>query len=111
MKKIYKKNDILQRIIVAKIFDQKKIFHNLIKNEIKLKLKNCEIYNDIFYIKKRIYVLNNVELKIKIIQKDSRIIIRKIYWKIIYIRQNKLLLLLIKNNKYYNQIYKKLLYL
>ena len=39
------------------------------KNGIKIKLEDCEIYNDIFYVKKRVYVLNNVELKIKIIKK------------------------------------------
>ena len=68
MKKVYRENDILQRIIVAKIFNQRKIPYDLIKNEIRIKLEDCEIYNDIFYIKKRIYVLDNAKLKTRIIK-------------------------------------------
>ena len=65
---IYFDDVILQRIMKNKRNEQKRISINITKIEIKLKLKNCEIKKNLFYVKNRIYVLQNEKLQTSILQ-------------------------------------------
>ena len=77
IKEMYIENEIAQRIIITKIFEQKRIFYNLIKKRVRIELKNCEIYNDIFYIKSRFYVFDNLKLKTKIVKNTYKLLLNK----------------------------------
>ena len=63
--------------MIAKIFDQKKIFHDLIKKEVKIKFENYEIHDQILYIEKRLYISNNSKLKTKIIKDIHKFLSKK----------------------------------
>ena len=43
----------------------------------RIKLKNCKIYNNIFYIKSRFYILDNLELKTKIVKNTYKLLSNK----------------------------------
>lgn len=63
------KNDIFQKIVYSKKFEKRKISTNIVrKKDIKLKLEDCCLLNNLFYIKNRIYVFNNQELRTHIIK-------------------------------------------
>lgn len=59
IKIIYSKNVILQRIIKTKRMSKRKIFVNITRTKLKLKLNDCEINNNLFYVKNRLYVFKN----------------------------------------------------
>ena len=56
IKKAYKKNKKLQVIIKTKKNDNRKISAKLIKKKIRLKLSDCEIKHEFFWIKKRLHM-------------------------------------------------------
>ena len=57
---VYFNDDNLQRVIEIKRQRLRRIFVDIIKTEIRLKLENCEIRkNDLLWIKDRLYVLEN----------------------------------------------------
>ena len=56
---IYSENDTFQKIMQIKRDELKRILANIIKSEIRLKLKNCEIKNEFLWIKNRLYVSDN----------------------------------------------------
>ena len=56
---IYFDDIIFQRLMKIKKFERRKISINITKAKIKLKLKRCEIRDDLFWVKKRIYVFQN----------------------------------------------------
>lgn len=68
LKEVYGEDDILQRIIAAKVFGQRKIPHDLVKDGVRIELGDCEIYDDMLYVGKRVYVPDNAELKTRIIK-------------------------------------------
>ena len=47
--------------------ERKKIFSNITKNEIRLKLRNYQIKNELFYVKNKIYVFNDEMLHVSIL--------------------------------------------
>ena len=67
IKIVYLNNVILQRIIKNKQKKHKYISTNITKTKIKLKLNDCELKNDIFYIKERIYMFYDKTLQILIL--------------------------------------------
>ena len=52
----------------VKIINIKNFLSNLFKKDFRLKLKNCEIINELFYIRKRLFIFYYSILKIKIIK-------------------------------------------
>ena len=56
IKAIYFDDIILQRLMKTKRLEKRKISINITKAKIKLKLKRCEIRDDLFWMKERIYV-------------------------------------------------------
>lgn len=54
--------------MIIKIANLFKIFHNLIKKRVRLKLNDYEIYEKLLYIDQRLYILNDPEFKIKFIK-------------------------------------------
>ena len=52
----------------VKLTKRKKISSNLIKRNVKFELNDCEIKNDLFYVKKRLYVSKNEKLYTILIQ-------------------------------------------
>ena len=55
--KTYSLDDVFQRVMKVKRFDYQKILIDLIRKKLKLKLKNCEIKENLLWVKNRIYVL------------------------------------------------------
>ena len=51
-----------------KTFDNRRLPLKIIKNNLKLKLKDCYIYYELLYVNKRLYISNILELRIKIIK-------------------------------------------
>ena len=47
---------------------RRKLPLKIIKNNIKLKLKNCEIHEDLLYINDKFYISDNSKLRIEIIR-------------------------------------------
>ena len=47
---------------------QKKLPLKIIKNNIKFELRDYKIYEDLLYINNKLYISNNPELRIKIIE-------------------------------------------
>ena len=68
MKEEYENDNVIQRIIMTKAVNQLKIFHDLIKERIRLELDDCEIHNQMLYIDSRLYIPNHSKLKTKIIK-------------------------------------------
>ena len=68
IKKVYKIDKKLQLIMKTKKIDQRKISAKLIKKKIRLKLKNCEIKFDFFWIKKRLHMFRKKSLQIDVIK-------------------------------------------
>ena len=66
--KTYFLNDVLQRVMKVKRFDHRKISIDLVRKELKLKLKNCEIKENLLWVKDRIYVLEKKSLYTNIIK-------------------------------------------
>ena len=56
IKVVYSHNVILQKIIKSKQKKHKRILTNITKTKIRLKLNDCELKNDFFYVKERVYV-------------------------------------------------------
>ena len=52
----------------AKITKYLRISHDLIKEDVRLKLGDYIIYNKIFYLELRLYVFNSLKLKIRIVK-------------------------------------------
>ena len=63
----YSNNVILQKIIKNKQKKHKRILTNITKTKIKLKLNDCKLKNDFFYVKKRVYVSHNETLQTSIL--------------------------------------------
>ena len=68
VKRLYKKNKVLQRIILAKKNGQRRISQDLIKNDLRLELEDCQLEDDLLYVRKRLYVPNIDELKTRIVK-------------------------------------------
>ena len=51
-----------------KTFDDRRLPLKMIKNNFKLKLKNCYIHHELLYVNERLYISNIFELRIKIIK-------------------------------------------
>ena len=65
---VYSNDVTLQQIMKIKRNDLKRVFSNIIKKNVRLKLENCEIKNEFFWMKNKLYVfdkkkLHNVILK------------------------------------------------
>ena len=54
--------------MIAKTTRYLRIFYDLIKKSVRLKLEDYIIYNKILYLELRLYVSNSPELKIRIIK-------------------------------------------
>jgi len=65
---MYSHNTILQVIVKAKINDNRRISSILIKKSYRIELNKCEIINNILYFRNCIFILNNKQLRIVIIQ-------------------------------------------
>ena len=52
----YTENEIVQRIIKAKLEGLRKIPYNITKNHFKLKLRDCKVIDDLLYVKDRLCV-------------------------------------------------------
>ena len=59
IRKAYMEDEIVQRIIQAKLNGLQKVLYDIIKNHFKLKLGDCEVFNNLLYVKTRLYVLSN----------------------------------------------------
>lgn len=59
IQKVYIKDDIIQRIIQAKLKDFRKIFFDIAKNHFKLELGDYQVLDNLFYVKTRLYVPTN----------------------------------------------------
>ena len=59
IKIVYFDDKMLKKLIKCKRENLKRIFVNFIKFEFRLKLKNCEIKKNLFWMKNRIYVFYN----------------------------------------------------
>ena len=68
IKSVYKHNDIIQDIIQTKVLNQRKLFFEIIKNNVKLELKDCRIHKDLLYVNDKLYIFNDSKLRIKIIR-------------------------------------------
>ena len=71
MKKIkaaYFNNVTFQRIMKSKRQNHRRVFKNITKVEVKFELNDCTIINEIFYVKNRLYVLNDEQLQISILK-------------------------------------------
>ena len=68
IRQIYLDNEIFQYIIKIKKINFKRISTNLTKKNVKLKLKNCEISDELFQIKNKLYVLDDEFLQITLIK-------------------------------------------
>ena len=68
IRQIYLDNEIFQYIIKIKKINFKRISTNLTKKNVKLKLKNCEISDELFQIKNKLYVLDDKFLQITLIK-------------------------------------------
>ena len=66
---------------------KRRVLINITKAKIKLKLKRCEIRNDLFWVKEKIYVLQNEKIYFALIKQihDSQIK-KHVNRKIIYNR-------------------------
>ena len=51
-----------------KTFNNRRLFLKIIKNNLKLKLRNYHIHDELLYVNKRLYVSNVLKLRIKIIK-------------------------------------------
>ena len=67
IKTTYFENVTFQKIMQNKRDERKKIFSNITKNEVRLKLKNCQIKNELLYVKNKIYVFNDEMLHVSIL--------------------------------------------
>ena len=61
----------------------------------RIELKNYEIYNNIFYIKSRFYIINNLKLKTKIVKNTYKLLLNKHVKKLSIYKKNEQILLLI----------------
>ena len=66
--KTYFQDDVFQRVMKAKRSNQRKISIDLVRKELKLKLKDCEIKENLFWMKNRIYVLEKKSFYANIIK-------------------------------------------
>lgn len=57
----YTEDEIVQTIIKTKLGSFQKIPHNITKNQFKLELGNCQIIDNLLYIKNRLYILLSKE--------------------------------------------------
>ena len=64
---IYLYNTILPIIVKTKIDKERRISLALIKKSYRIKLDKCEVIDNIFYFRDRIFVLNNKRLHTTII--------------------------------------------
>ena len=62
IRQVYLNDVILQRIMEAKREDLKRIPMNIIKEGVRLELEDCEIREDLFWIKDKLYVSSNESL-------------------------------------------------
>ncbi len=65
---IYLYNTTLQLIVKTKIDEKRRISQVLIKKSYCIKLNKCEVIDNIFYFRERIFVPNSKRLRIVIIQ-------------------------------------------
>ena len=68
VKDSYEKDDTLQRIIHAKNTGQRRIPQDLIKEGLRLELGDCQLEDGLLYVRRRLYVPDNAELKTQIIK-------------------------------------------
>ena len=68
IKSAYKHDDTIQNIIQAKMSRQKKLPLEIIKNNVKLELRDCKIHEDLLYVNNRLYIPDDPELRTKIIR-------------------------------------------
>ena len=47
---------------------ERKLFFEIIKNKVKLELRDCKIHENLLYINDKLYVSNNLNLRIIIIK-------------------------------------------
>ena len=64
----YSNDVILQWLMKIKKFEKRRMSMNIIKANVKLKLKRCEIWNDLFWVKKKIYVSQSEEIYFALIK-------------------------------------------
>ena len=71
IRKAYTKDEIVQKMIQAKLNSLQKIPYDITKNHSKLKLRDCQVLDNLFYVKTRLYILSNKDnaLYTSIIQK------------------------------------------
>ena len=91
--KAYINNKIVQVILTIKEISNRKLF--LFYKNAKIKLEDYEVFNNLLYIVKRLYISNNLELQIKIINKLYKSRLRGYKRKIV---------IYIKVSKYYYQL-------
>lgn len=68
IKESYQDDEIVQRVIHAKVSQQRKIPPDLVKEGLKLEIGDCEVINGLLYIGKRLYVPDNPELRTDVIK-------------------------------------------
>ena len=68
IKNAYEHDDVIQDIIQIKVSNQKKLPLNIIKNNVKLELKNCKIHKNLLYVNDKFYISNDLNLRIIIIK-------------------------------------------
>ena len=66
---IYSDDDILQRIIQVKREKLRRVLADIVKSEVCLKLRDCEIKNELLWIKKRLYVSDNEVIQSAILKR------------------------------------------
>ena len=65
---IYLDDIILQRVMKIKRESKRQMSMNITRIELKLKLEECEIKDDLFYVRERIYVSQNETFHVSILK-------------------------------------------
>ena len=68
IKTAYSDDVILQRIMKSKRQEHRRIPVDITKTDVRLKFENCEIKENLFYVKNRVYVFQNDELYVEILR-------------------------------------------
>ena len=59
IRKAYMEDEIVQRIIQAKLNNLRKVLYDITKNHFKLELGDCQVLDNLFYVKTRLYIPPN----------------------------------------------------
>ena len=74
IRKSYTEDEIVQRIILAKLNGLQKVSYNITKYYFKFELGDCQILNNLLYVKTRLYIpLNKDNMRYTLIIKEVNI--------------------------------------